>query len=288
MHSFYFLAALVALSSAAPHLQDRHQNRPHHRRALLHEDLLALYQDTATSTEVDAAASATPTTACVGPYCGSVHGGNTNEAKALVAATVTATGIMATQTASMDGSDLPDGWTIASAPRNTTQFSNSWYNATDAADIEPESLVSSSAGDDSLEAVAVQKHTGVPSWAIALVSALAVLLLGGLVAFFVLRRRAIRSGEKSGSETSKTTTAAADADDALSSYKAFWELKRQSAGSFVSADATPAAIASDLVAASVTGQQPPVYVERPVLVGATSAASTPVTERAPPRGFLYQ
>ena len=91
-----------------------------------------------------------------------------------------------------------------------------------------------------------QSYKSVPAWSIALAVVLAVLCLSGLAAFLVYKFRPV----------SKLAATSTDKEDALSSYKAFWEAKRKSAGSFTCADANPAAIAADAVADSMSDQLP--------------------------------
>lgn len=273
----------AAACSAAPHVQNGHQNRKHHRRALLHEDMLALYVQPS-STSTSSAAQATPTTSSSGahgPYAaGELHGGNV---LAVVdpSATTSSDAAAATET----------GWTIAAASRNITMYAHSYYNGTETIDSDTDGSSDGSedatTGDDNQEAPS-SKTSGVPAWAIALVTVFAVLSASGLVIFFFLRhKKSLNKDASIEKEVPKT-----DEDDALSSYKAFWELKRQSAGSFVSADATPAAVASDSIATSILRTDSlPLYEARESPSDAsdnTTSAVTPSVERSPPRGFLYQ
>lgn len=262
--------SLLALASAAPHAHNLHQNKvAHNRRApLLHEDMLLLYS--AASTTTSSSAPVATVASGHGPYAaGEFHGGNV---KAVAQASDTSASIAATATPAFT-STADDG------------------SSDDDDDSDPASQIDDN-NDEIEEEIVVTKSKGVPAWAIALTTILLATSLSGLGAFLYFRfRMASRAGdsaEKSGKPSKK------DPEDALASYKAFWESKRQSAGSFTSADASPAALASDMLANALTRPQStssnttlPRYEEQ-VRTPGTSLPGTPMNEQAPPRGFLYQ
>lgn len=210
----------AAAVAAAPGLRNNHHsNAMHnqlHRRSgpLLHEDLLALYSSPTTSTaEAEAAAATATAMVANGPYTGP-HGGNP-------AADETSTGAATVTSSAAAGSDET---ALAAASRPMSMYSHA-YDTVSAA-------------------------KSVPVWAIAVAVVLSVSLLAALAAFFIVRRRRAQAS-KEVVEPKLANSISNDKEDALSSYKAFWEAKRKSAGSFTSADANPAAVAADLVAGSL-------------------------------------
>lgn len=272
---FSILAALLLTVSAAPHVHD-HQNKvQHRRRALLHDDLMALYvaSPTTTSSASETSATATASVGYHGPYANNVpHGGNPNVLKAVEDVTTTsADAAEATTSVSDDSSSTVAAvaTNIAAASRPSTPYTHPYDN-----DDDTDADVSEDNSD----------HKGpVPAWAIALVTIVSVVIVAVLTALFVVRYRRSRSSASPQEKSIKKV----DAEDALSSYKAFWELKRQSAGSFVSADANAQQFAGSLGRIDTLPQYEETAGQVPDHVSA-SPAVTPMTESAPPRGFLYQ
>lgn len=298
MQLSYFAALLLAAVSAAPHYHDNngHQNKlQHRRRALLHDDLMALYVATATSATASPSSAASVTATSVGyhgPYADNqAHGGNTNAKLAVVAVTATSADAADATATSLDAtSGLTDdtnstaaavATNIAAASRPSIMYSHA-YNSTDDDEVNDNNDDDDSAASTADNSI-YQKASPVPSWAIALVTIVAVVLCSALVAFFAIRYKRSRSAT-----TTEKPKKKVDAEDALSSYKAFWELKRQSAGSFVSADATPNQLFAASLARSDTLPRYEETADSTTPHSRSIAARTPSFESAPPRGFLYQ
>lgn len=237
---------------------------------------MALYVGSVTSTS--SAAASTTSIEYHGPYANNqVHGGNPNVQLAQVAVTATSTEAAEATTSPTDDSysstsQAAEPTNIVAASRNTTMYQHPYDN-------DDSDETDDNNDDMDVEVIYDGKKSAVPSWAIALVTIASVVLCSALVAFFVIRHRRARNLKASAEKPVKKV----DAEDALSSYKAFWELKRQSTGSFVSADANP----DQLMAARQHTDSLPQYEET-----ATSpiqpVVMTPTAELAPPRGFLCQ
>ncbi|CCG81581.1 protein of unknown function [Taphrina deformans PYCC 5710] len=260
--------------------------------------MLALYNAAQeTTTTSDATATATEA-AGHGPYAaGEAHGGNVNVVKALAAVTATATAEQATATLVTDSSD---DWVTAASPRNTTMYSNSFStdpNDDDSSDMSgDDSEANTSDGVTVIETgSAKQSSKGVPGWAIGLTIVLILGSFGGVATLLYLKHRKSAQDDNSTEKAGKPSKK--EPEDALSSYKAFWELKRRSAGSFISADASPEALASDLnnslsrPVSHSSNASLPIYEpqdSRAPEFTIASPVNTPLNEEAPPRGFLYQ